>query len=89
MKYLESVFGMYREHDDPLMAYLQVAVQKDLDPVDAIHYWISTNGKNAWYFKVGIRGQKQLLTLLTSNKEYFDKHAKTFLEYLAYLAGTV
>jgi len=38
---------------------------------------------------VGIRGQKQLLTLLTSNKEFFDKHAKTFLEYLAYLANTV
>ena len=89
VQWLNETFGPYRNHEDPLMAYLTVAIEKDLNPVDAMHYWIITNGKNAFYFKAGMRRQKQLLNLLTGSKDYFNKYAKDFVEYMAWLAKTV
>jgi len=85
-KYLDGLFGPFMDTDDPLMHCLRAAVEKDIDPRHAVYYWLKRGGKNSTWFKLGIRSQKNLLSLLESRSDYFDKYGKDFLKYLCELS---
>jgi hypothetical protein len=84
--FLEKIFSPYLNAPDPLIAFLRIAVEKDMPPSDAIYYWTIKGCRNSFWFKKGIKGQKDLLEILVSNKEYFEKYSKDFILFLADLS---
>jgi hypothetical protein len=84
---LEPLFRPCLQSADPLLDMFKRAIEKDISPVDALFYWIDHGCKNSRWFTIGIRQQKQLLVLITSQKDYATKYAVEFLNYLARISS--
>jgi len=62
---LRVAFGPYANSADPLLAFMKVAVERDMPPQDAVYFWLKGGQRNSPWFKLGLRSQRELLTLIT------------------------